>query len=107
MSFMTGTNYKTHLCKYWMRDGQCKYMSRCRFAHGTSELRNSAPIATRACTKQLRMILTTPNDNYTCGQVLESNRLILSGDQADAYKILELLLQTQTIRFELVSSTAI
>jgi hypothetical protein len=79
MSFFTGMNFKTQLCKFWMRDGKCKYMSRYRFAHGTSELKNSAPITTTP-KKQLRMILTTPHDNYTCGQVLEANRLILSGD---------------------------
>ena len=58
MSFLTGMNFKTQLCKFWMRDGKCKYMSRCRFAHGTSELKYSAPITTTP-NKQLRMILTT------------------------------------------------
>lgn len=32
--------YKTELCRNWEESGDCRYGSRCQFAHGHSELRN-------------------------------------------------------------------
>ena len=35
-------NYKIVKCKNWEKDQNCKYGSKCTFAHGDSELRNKA-----------------------------------------------------------------
>lgn len=32
-------NYKTQLCKFWLKEGRCKFNKNCSFAHGESELR--------------------------------------------------------------------
>ena len=33
-------NYKTQSCKFFDKDGQCKFGKNCSFAHGGHELRN-------------------------------------------------------------------
>ena len=35
-------NYKIAKCKNWEKDQNCKYGSKCTFAHGDSELRNKS-----------------------------------------------------------------
>ncbi|ORY78642.1 hypothetical protein BCR37DRAFT_109748 [Protomyces lactucae-debilis] len=34
--------YKTELCRNWQESGSCRYQTRCQFAHGPGELRDSA-----------------------------------------------------------------
>ena len=96
---MNISNFKTQLCKNWIREGQCRYENKCSYAHGEHELRgqfdtpkgivrqqitqrprqeqpraaDSAPPATAST---LRMVLRDPNDQYTCRKILESNGLL-------------------------------
>lgn len=39
MMNMPYNNYKTQLCTYFEKDGKCKYMKKCCYAHGKEELR--------------------------------------------------------------------
>jgi hypothetical protein len=32
-------NYKTQLCKFWEKEGKCKFNKNCSYAHGEAELR--------------------------------------------------------------------
>jgi len=36
-------NYKTVLCNWYEKNGQCRYGDKCRFAHGQKELRFNRP----------------------------------------------------------------
>lgn len=33
------SNFKTQMCKNWIRDGACNYDDKCSYAHGEHELR--------------------------------------------------------------------
>jgi len=33
------SNFKTQLCKFFEKEGKCKFGKNCQFAHGESELR--------------------------------------------------------------------
>jgi hypothetical protein len=47
------------------------------------------------------MVLKNPNDQQTCRRVLESNRLLQAGRQQAAYEIVQELLNSEKIYFEL------
>ena len=47
------------------------------------------------------MVLTNPNDQYTCRKILESNGLLQAGRQEAAYEIIQELLNREQIYFEL------
>ena len=39
MANMPYNNVKTQLCRFWQKDGKCKYGKNCSYAHGDFELR--------------------------------------------------------------------
>lgn len=47
------------------------------------------------------MVLTNPNDQYTCRKILDSNNLLQAGRQQQAYEIIQELLNSEQIYFEL------
>ncbi|MBI28480.1 MAG: hypothetical protein CMI95_01135 [Pelagibacteraceae bacterium] len=89
--------YKTQLCSHWINTGECRYGSRCVFAHGETELRNQEknkkyspppPIIVSKCNGSCgswadncfcarwpvsRQDYTTIQDNTKCNQVTEFN----------------------------------
>lgn len=53
--------FKTELCVKFMEQGQCPYGARCRFAHGTEELRlkpKPKQYRTKPCNNFLRVCVT-------------------------------------------------
>lgn len=121
---MNYSNFKTQLCKNWIREGKCSYDGKCSYAHGEHELRGqfdtptgsvrqhitqrprqeqprTADSAPPASASTLRMVLTNPSDQYTCRKILESNGLLQAGRQQAAYEIIQDLLNGQQIYFEL------
>lgn len=53
-------NYKIVKCKYWEKDGSCRYGTLCTFAHGEAEIR----------TKADNLIMNAPMNNPFMNQMM-------------------------------------
>ena len=74
-------NYKTVVCKYW-EQGKCKYLQKCAFAHGDSEVRtqdlgtllNSGAILDPLKVPAFEYLLRQQQLEIICSEILENEK---------------------------------
>lgn len=53
-------NYKTQQCKFWEKEGKCKFNKNCSYAHGDHELRKPYEAIPQEASKNFQQSLATP-----------------------------------------------
>ena len=57
-------NYKTQLCKFWEKEGKCKFNKNCSYAHGDHELRKPYEAMPKDVSSAYQKTLASANAQY-------------------------------------------